>query len=183
MSARRNRKPADPQEIMRKRAEKIANEAEIGRLRGQGAVVSLDRARRIVSAYRASPFRKLLDTKTITKTQAVAAERLCQDWAEWKGLDGRPAPLGIPSAEHTHTDTVLTDRMLSAGGRVQRVLDSVGPMDRDLLASLVCASVEDDRAIPWRDIVRRVTGVTQTIRQSQMIVASLENLSRAYHMR
>jgi hypothetical protein len=183
MSARRNRKPTDPQEIVRKRAERQAIDAEISRLRDQGAVVSLDRARRIVSAYRASPFRKLLDTKTITKTQAVAAEKLCQDWAEWKALDGKPAPLGIPAADHVHVDHVLTDRMLSAGNRVERVLSRVGPMDRDLLASLVVATVEDDHPIPWRDIVRRVTGVTQTIRQSQMIVASLENLSRAYHMR
>jgi hypothetical protein len=180
--ARRKPKPTDPQEIMRQRAERAANEAEIGRLRRSGAVVSLDRARRITSAYRASPFRKLLDTKTITTTQSAAAERLCQDWAEWKGLDGKPPPSGIPNPQPSQTDTVLTDRMLHAGRRVARVLDRIGPVDRDLLSALVAGSVEDDRPLPWRDIVRRVTGVTQTVRQSQMIVAALGNLTRAYHL-
>jgi hypothetical protein len=167
---------------MRQRAERHATEIEITRLRDQGAVVSLDRARRITSAYRASPFRKLLDTKTITTTQAAAAERLCQDWAEWKGLDGKPAPTGIPNPQPSQSDTVLTDRMLKAGDRLVRVLERIGPVDRELLSALVAGSVEDDRPLPWRDIVRRVTGVRQTVRQSQMIVAALANLTRAYAM-
>ena len=73
------RKPSDPQEIARRRAERIANEAEISRLRSQGVVVNLDRARRIIAAYRASPFNKLREAKTISSAQASAAERLCRD--------------------------------------------------------------------------------------------------------
>jgi hypothetical protein len=181
--ARRKPKPADPQEIMRRRAERQANETEIGRLRAQGAVVSLDRARRITSAYRASPFRKLLDTKTITTTQSAAAERLCQDWAEWKGLDGKPPPTGIPNPQPAQSDALVTDRMLHGGNRVRRALDRVGPLDRDLLAAMTAAAVECDAPIPWRDIVRRVAGVAQPIRQSQVVVSSLENLARAYALR
>ena len=170
----KRRKPTDPQEIARQRAERAATDTEIGRLRKQGAVVKLDRSRRIVSAYRASPFVKLRDTDTITQAQAAAAERLCKDWAQWKGLDGRPERSEIV-ADMTTTAEIITDRMLQAGRRVRWVLERVGPLDRDLLAALVGAAVEEDRPIPWRDIVRRVCGVTQSVRQSQMVVAGLEN--------
>jgi len=177
---KQRRKPSDPQEIARRRAERIANESEIDRLRSQGAVVKLDRSRRIVSAYRASPFVKLRDTDTITAAQAAAAERLCDDWAQWKGLDGRPERSEVHAETYGNTAEIITDRMLQAGRRVARILEKVGPLDRALLAALVAAAVEEDRPIPWRDIVRRVCGVTQSVRQSQMIVAALENLSRAY---
>jgi hypothetical protein len=174
------RKPTDPQEAARQRAERLANEAEIGRLRHQGAVVNLDRARRIVSAYRASAFHKLKETKTISTGQAAAAERLITDWAVWKRLDGKPAPSEVRAPVYASAPQLVTDRMIQAGDRVARVLDYIGPMDRDLLSCLVAQAVEEDRPLPWRDVVRRVTGVTQTVRQSQMIVAGLENLARAY---
>jgi len=180
---KQHRKPSDPQEIARRRAERAANEAEIRRMRGQGAVVNLDRARRIVSAYRASPFVKLRDSDTITAGQASAAERLCMDWAAWRGLDGRPEPSEVRASTSDGTVAqVVTDRMIAAGDRVARVLKKVGPMDRDLLAALVASVVEDDRPLPWRDIVRRVTGVSQGVRQSQMVVAATENLARVYAM-
>jgi hypothetical protein len=174
-------KPADPAEIMRRRHERQANEAEISRLRSLGAVVSLDRARRIVSAYRKSAFHKLAETKTITQAQASAAERLCEDWAIWRGLDGRPPPLEHgTNPNRTSSPDLLTDRMLKAGDRINAALVQVGPQDRELLISLVASAVEDDNPLPWRDTVRRVTGTTQTVRQSQMIVAALGNLARAY---
>jgi hypothetical protein len=174
-------KPADPQEITRRRLERQANEIEISRLRNAGAVVSLDRTRRIVSAYRASAFNKLRETKTITQAQAAAAERLCSDWAIWRGLDGRPPPLEAgTNPNRTSAPDLVTDRMLKAGSRVGKALGQVGPMDRDLLAALVADAIENDRPLPWRDVVRRHTGVTQTVRQSQMIVAALGNLARTY---
>jgi len=174
-------KPTDPQEIARRRLEREATETEITRLRQQGAVVSLDRARRIVSAFRRSAFHKLRETKTITASQAAAAERLCSDWAIWKGLDGRAAPsLEAHTRSTRSTPELVTDRMLKAGNRVAKALGKVGPVDRDLLAALVASAIEDDRPAPWRDVVRRMTGVTQTVRQSQMIVSALGNLARAY---
>lgn len=179
----RKHKPSDPQAIMRQRAaqtRKAETEAEIARLRAQGAVVTLDRARRIVGAYRKSPFVKLREAKTITNAQAAAAERLCQEWAEWRGLDGRPAPSFEVRGETSTQAELITARMLKAGKLVRDVLGRVGPLDRELLKALAEAAVETDRPIPWREIVQRVTGVTQTVRQSQMIVSALENLSRAY---
>jgi hypothetical protein len=178
-------KPTDPQEIAQRRAEREQNEVEIARLRSQGAVVSLDRARRIVSAYRASPFNKLRETKTITAAQSNAAARLCKDWAIWRGLDGRPAPsLEVHNPNPSSSGgEIVTDRMLQAGDRVAKALGKIGPMDRDLLAALVISSMEDDRPLPWRDVVRQITGVTQTVRQSQAIVSALENLTRAYALR
>lgn len=177
--SRRRSKPTDPATIQQRRADRLANEGEIKRLRDAGAVVNLDRARLILSAYRANVFRKLLEARTISQAQAGAAERLCEDWAAWKGLDGKPAPLPIPSGPGGTAECV-TDRMIKAGDRVRAALEAVGPMDRELLIALVMAAVEEDRAMNWREIVQRVTGVLQTVRQSQMIVAALENLARVY---
>ena len=173
------RKPADPQEVTRRRAERLATEAEVTRLRAVGAVVKLDRARRIVSAYRASPFVKLRDSNTITVAQAAAAEWLCEQWAIWKGMDGRPSTEPMPHEPRAGCAEIVTDRMLKAGRRVKAALARVGPMDRALLSALVAASVEEDAPLPWRDIVRRVCGITQTVRQSQAIACALENLKRA----
>ena len=133
---KRHTKPADPQEIARQRAERAAREDEIDRLRGQGAVVKLDRGRRIVSAYRQSPFVKLRDSNTITAAQARAAEKLAEDWAIWRGLEGRPERLDVHIDGCEHGE-VVTDRMLRAGKRVSGVLARVGPLDRELLSSLI----------------------------------------------
>jgi hypothetical protein len=172
-------KPADPAEIMRRRAERAANETEIARLRDQGATVRLDRARRIVSAYRASPFVKLRDSDTINATQAMAAEKLMDDWAIWRGLDGRAERLDV-RVESSAASEIVTDRMLRAGERVARALGCIGPMDRELLTALVGWQIEIDRPPHWRTTVERITGVTQSVRQSQMIVSALANLARAY---
>jgi hypothetical protein len=176
---KRSHKPADPAEIMQRRAARAANEAEIGRLRDQGAVVRLDRARRIVSAYRANPFVKLRDSATISASQALAAEKLCDDWAIWRGLDGRPERLEV-RVGHGDVAEIVTDRMLRAGERVARVLARVGPVDRELLVALVGPLIEDDRPPSWRNIVVAKTGVTQSVRQSQMIASALGNLARVY---
>jgi hypothetical protein len=53
-------------------------------------------------------------------------------------------------------------------------------MDAELLAALVHSAVEDDRPLPWRDVVRKVCGITQTVRQSQAVACALENLARVY---
>lgn len=177
------KKPSDPQELARKRAERTAMDTEIGRLREQGATVTLDRARRIVSAYRATPWRKLRDTDTITAGQAAAADKLCEEWAMWKGMDGRPAGVPAPVQACSTTAEIITDRMLQAGRRVRHTLDQVGPMDAELLAALAHSVVEDDRPLPWRDVVRRVSGISQTVRQSQVVACALENLSRVYQGR
>ncbi|HEY1878410.1 MAG TPA: hypothetical protein VGG68_00610 [Caulobacteraceae bacterium] len=172
-------KPTDPQEIARRRAERAANEAEISRLRAQGAVVRLDRARRIVTAYRASPFVKLRDSNTISAAQARAAEALTEDWAIWRGLDGKPERLDVHVTSRKGGE-VVTDRMLKAGERVQMILSRIGPLDRELLVALVSGIVEQDVAPPWREAVEQITGVTQSVRQSQMVVSALENLARVY---
>ena len=176
---KRHTKPADPQEIARQRAERAAREDEIDRLRGQGAVVKLDRGRRIVSAYRQSPFVKLRDSNTITIGQARAAEKLAEDWAIWRGLEGRPERLDVHIDGCEHGE-VVTDRMLRAGKRVSGVLARVGPLDRELLSSLIGPIVECDRPPPWRETVQSSTGVSQSVRHSQMVVAALANLARAY---
>jgi hypothetical protein len=143
-------------------------------------VVRLDRSRRIVSAYRASPFVKLRDSATITAGQARAAEQLTKDWAVWRGLDGKPERLDVHVA--ARRGEIVTDRMIKAGERVRQTLARIGPLDRELLVALVGAMVEQDVAPPWRETVEQITGVTQSVRQSQMIVSALENLARVYHL-
>lgn len=179
--ARHHRKPSDPQAIAQRRQERMATETEIGRLRSSGAVVQLDRARRIVSAYRASPFHKLRDSGTITSAQADAAQRLIEDWAAWKGLDGGPERSEVHAATFA-SSAPINDQMLQAGDRVAKVLDRIGPLDRALMSALVASAVEDDRPLPWRDVVRRVSGITQTVRQSAAVAQALENLQRAYRL-
>lgn len=173
------RRPSDPQDIQRRRAERIANEREIDRLQSQGATVKLDSARRIMSAFRSNVFTRLLDSKTITLGQHDASETLRADWAAWKGLDGRPEQ-GEYVDGGSGSHELLTDRMINAGRKVERDLAQVGPMDRALLEAFMVATVEEDRPMQWRGIVERVTGATQAVRQSQMVVAALENLRRVY---
>lgn len=175
----RNRKPSDPMEIMRQAAERRDRDAEITRLKTMGATVTIDnRNGRILGAYRSSVFKILLESKAITQNQFNAAQELVEQWAAWKGLAGsQGASAGFVDGG-TGCVELVTDRMIKAGKDVARILAHVGPMDRELIEAFMVAVVEEDRAMVWRGIVMRVTGITQPIRQSQVVVSALENLRR-----
>lgn len=176
MAKPKRKTPFDPAAQARQALERQDRESEIKRLEGQGVVVNLDQGRRIVSAYRSNVFKILLEARTITQNHHNAAHTLMTDWAEWKGLDGKPGGPGGGSG----AAELVSDRMINAGRRVTSTLSQVGPMDRDLLVAFMVATVEEDRPMAWRGIVQRETGVIQSVRQSQMVVAALENLRRVY---
>ena len=175
----RNRKPSDPMEIMRQVAERRDRDAEITRLKTMGAIVTIDnRNGRILGAYRSSVFKILLESKAINQNQFNAAQELVEHWAMWKGLAGsQGASAGFVDGG-TGCVELVTDRMIKAGKDIAKILAHVGPMDRELIEAFMVAVVEEDRAMVWRGIVMKVTGISQPIRQSQVVVSALENLRR-----
>lgn len=177
----RRRKPSDPQEIVAKRIERQARDAEAKRLEKQGATVKRDRAGQILSAYRSNVFRSLLEAGGITPNQYDAAYRLAQDWAAWKGLDGKPERSEFVDGGSGAAELV-NDRMIRAGRDVAEALASVGLANRDLLEALMEAVVEHDRPMLWRGIVERVTGETRQKEQRERVVGALENLRRWYEL-
>lgn len=174
----RRRKPAKPGSTKLLTRERAEHNAEIIRLERQGAVVNLDpRTQRMVSAYRSNVFTVLLKAQTIHQGHYNAAQTLIEDWAEWKGLDGKPGQ-GEFVDGGSGCPELITDRMIIAGKRVNRTLDQVGPMDRDLLSAFMVATVEEDRPMAWRGIVQKITAIDQRDRQSTLVVSALENLRR-----
>lgn len=179
----RRQKPFDPAKATEAALIRREREAEAKRLREMGATVTTDRAGNILSAYRSNVFTRLRDAKptpAIDAGQHDAAMRLCELWAQWKGLDGKvDAPIervDEPTKERSH----VTDRMLRAGSAVNEALGGIGPMDRELLTAFLVATVEEDRPMDWRGIVQRVTGEDRRERQVVMVVSALENLRRHF---
>ncbi len=175
----KKRKPHDPAAAARAELERREREAEIQRLRAQGATVTTDRGGKIISARRSNVFNLLLARKTITQNQHDAAYRLATDWAIWKGLDGKgerseAVDGGSGSAE------LVTDRMIQAGRRVFMVIGGLREDREALLAAFMVATVEEDRPMMWRGVVERVLGETVRDKQTAAVVDALEALRAVY---
>lgn len=175
----RRRRVFDPGAAERARQDRLERQAEIARLKRQGAEVNLDAAGRILSAMRRNAFAALLRAGALSQNQHDAALRLMADWAIWKGLDGRPDPL-VRVDGGTSAAELVSDRMLAAGRRVEAALADVGRADRRLLQALIAEAVETDRPKPWRSTVLRVTGETREKEQREKVVNALENLRLWY---
>lgn len=179
-------KPHDPAKATQAALERREREAEVARLISMGATVSTDRAGKIISARRSNVFTLLLARNSITQNQYDAAYRLAQDWAAWKGLDGKGERSefvdgGTGSAE------LVTDRMIQAGKRiwgdgtrVVGVMQEIEPHHVPLLCAFMVATVEEDRPMAWRGIVERSIGVTVRDRQTEAVVDALEALRAVY---
>lgn len=157
----RRRKPTDPAAQARKSQERRDIEAEIARMEGQGATVTTDRTGRIVSAYRSNVFNLLLARGSITTNHHDAASRLAEDWATWKGMDGRQdagAKVDCGSSQ-PHTRALVTDRMVRAGKDVAWALAGIPQPHRSLLKAFMVATVEEDRPMSWRGVVERVLNI------------------------
>lgn len=180
----RRRKPFDPAAQARALAErKIEDENVVHALR-YGGEVNRDKAGRVTSIYRANVFNRLLEAKptpAIERGHYDAAMWLVEAWAKWKGFDGGPdhgaekVDCGAMSPDRR---SLVTDRMISGGKLVMWALSGVGPMDRELLAELMKATVECDRPMEWREIVERVSGEGRRERQVSIVSSALENLRR-----
>jgi hypothetical protein len=174
--ARRNR-PHDPAKAQR---ERIERDAEIARLKAQGAEVSLDRGGKLVSARRSNVFTLLLKRGSITPNQHDAAYRLSLDWAAWKGLDGKPESFGEVVDGGSGSVELVTDRMIRAGRTVRASLRELHDRDSALLEAFMVATVEEDRAMAWRGVVERVLGPMGRDRQVSVVVDALEALRAVY---
>ena len=176
----------DPALAEQQRQDRLARQAEIARLKAQGAEVNVDkRSGQIMAAYRPTVFRILLRAGTITQGHYDAAERLIVLWAKANGLEGGKEPSlevvqGSGELEAPETALLAAARRVVAVRRLDATLDQLGPCDRALLKALMVATVETDRPKRWQLTVQEVTGVTQAVRQSQMVVAALENLRRVF---
>lgn len=178
--ARKARAPYDPAAATRAALERKDREAEIARLIAGGATVTTDRAGQIISARRSNVFTLLLARGTITPNQYDAAYRLAQDWATWKGLDGR----GDGGTEFVDGGSgcaeLVTDRMIQAGRRVANVSRDLAPHHMKLLTAFMVATVEEDRPMDWRGIVDRICGETARDDRSGKVVGALEALRQIY---
>jgi hypothetical protein len=175
----RRRKPFDPAAAAKAALEKAERAAEMARLKAMGAVVAQDRGGKLVSARLSNVFNLLLSRRTITQNQYDAAYRLAQDWARWKGLEGRPPTFGERIDCSGGSRELATDRMIGAGRAVARALFDLEPLDRAILEAFMAATVEQDRPMAWRGIMARL-GVTVRDRQTQTFVGALEALRRIY---
>jgi hypothetical protein len=177
--ARRN-KPHDPSKAAQVLQERKDRKAELQRLQAQGATLTLDKAGRIISAYRSNCFNLLLQRGSITPNQHDAAYTLAKDWAAWKGLDGKPETYGetVDGGQGCHE--LITDRMIRGGNAVSAAFHDLNGAQVALLTAFMVATVEEDRPMDWRGIVERVTGETVRDRQTVLVVGALESLRCIY---
>jgi len=176
----RRRKPTDPAALARRSIERQEIEAEISRMKANGATVTTDRGGRVISAYRSNVFNLLLQRKTITPNQHDAAYRLSVDWATWKGLDGKGDTFGEIVDGGSGCAELITDRMIRGGKDVAWALAPLSTRHRKLIEAFMVATVEEDRPMQWRGLVIQATGESVRDRQTQLVIACLESLRSVY---
>lgn len=171
--AKKPRKPYDPAKATRERLER---QAELARLKAQGAEVTVDkRTGQILSARRSNVFNLLLSRGTITQNHHNAAYELAEAWAAWKGLDGKGEAFGEIVDGGNGSAELVTDRMIRAGRHVAYLLGGLGEADGVILKAFMVATVEEDRPMAWRGIMERC-GVFGKERQTAVFVGACEAL-------
>jgi hypothetical protein len=176
----RRKKPHDPAAAIIAAQERAARDAEVARLKGQGAEVTIDRGGRILSARRSNVFNLLLKRNTITQNHYNAAYTLALDWSAWKGLDGKPESFGEVVDGGGGSAELVTDRMIRAGREVARTLAGLEPADQRLMVVFMVATVEEDRPMSWRGLVQATLGETRRDHQTRAVVGALEALRVVY---
>lgn len=182
MAKRPRSRPASPAAIaalaaMRRQRELAIAEAE--RLEADPDVrVVTDSGGALTSAQRQDVFAVLLarGAKSLTQAQEQAARRLERDVAAWKGVDRDTAARGGGTA----SKSLICDRMLIAGERVEDATIRIGIRDRVLLMALILPQFEGDTIRRWRDVVLKVTGETREETQAGCVRGACENLRLAY---
>lgn len=181
----RRRKPYDPNAEARRREV----DAEAARLKAAGATVTRDRTGTIISAWRSNVFTILLQRGTITPNHHDAAYTLANDWAAWKGLDGKGDTFGHPVDGGSGCAELVTDRMMRAARSVSLALMAVDVQSATILRAFMVATVEEDRPMAWRGIVQRLgcdpgditlPGGKRVDRQVHAVLTALEALRVHY---
>jgi len=173
------RKPHDPAARIKAENERREQAQEIERLKASGAEVTLDRGGKLISARRSNVFNLLLARKAIELGHFNAAYELAEDWAIWKGLDGKPELSMGRVDQVAASKTLVTDRMIAAGKRVANAIQSLSPTAHVIMRLFMVATVEEDRPMAWRGIMERA-GVKARDMQAGALRDALEQL-RVYY--
>jgi hypothetical protein len=172
------RKPHDPAKAQEAANQRREEQANLATAIAQGANITTDKVGRVISVWRSNVFRLLLERGTITQNHHDAAYDLANDWAAWKGLDGKGERGEFVDGGKGCAELV-TDRMIRAGRDVKRALGQLNPMSRSIMEAFMIATVEEDRPMAWRGIVARL-GIRVREQQTRAVVAALEALRVAY---
>lgn len=182
------KKPKSPEQIQAERILRRAKDFEAVNLDPAAVVlpayadVQVERTNRknVTRAWRSNVFRLLLERKSITLDHFTAAEKLCSDWAEWKGLTGARDSMGEQVDGGRGSAELVTDGMIRAGRRIEQAEASMGRAQWRILREFVFATVEEDRAMAWRGILERL-GYKSKDGQVKAARGALEELRRHYY--
>jgi hypothetical protein len=185
----KSRRPADPMEIARRRAEerlKIQDPSRWGldekamALSANADVeVSADPAARAVRARRSDVF-DLLSARGRLSPQALTAVRRLQD--DIARLH-RTATGGVnytPRVDRSMDPQGFNDARLKAGARIEAALGRAGQASARVLAALCEPDVVLGRSADWRAVVERETGESLPDAQGAILRMACENLAGAY---
>ena len=203
--SRVGRRPADPDEILRRAAEERAQRrrdekdpatwrvsAELIQLPTSADVAIVRGAReKILAARRSDPFDLLHGAKGgLSDEQHRAARRLFRDWCLRSGVrdHDRGATLERIDGGRRDPSALVTDAMVDAGRRIsaalkgdaRRGLQGVGPVNARLLEALISTMVDEGRIIAWRGVVERVSGERDRNVQGAMVRQACEALRLVY---
>ena len=98
---------------------------------------------------------RLFRRRAVTSGQLAAWHALRDDFAVWKGLDGRNGASAKVDVSRAPMP-LITDRQLSAGNRVRCTFNQLGLMSRKVLIALLDSHFSVAMS-PWRELVRQVS--------------------------
>ena len=119
-------------------------------------------------------------SRSLTRHQRAAAERLVADLAELYGVAGSFGVSGSERIQGSPAHLLSTERKCEARRRLNRELAKLGAADRALLVALAEPIVFGTFEIGWRQLVKQLTGETNEAAQGARVRAALENLRLAY---
>jgi hypothetical protein len=192
MARRRRVKPADPQAIILRRAQERAaareavkhpdrwgvSEDNLTLPTAQSLEARRDGRGRVFHAYRSDVFDLLKGRGGLSDAQHEAARRLERDVAARAGLSGAEGLLTV--IDSSGSREAVTQRMVDAGRRVDKVLARCGPSSCTLLRGLVEPMVLEGAIIMWRVVVERITGEGRAEVQAALVRRACVDLDEAY---
>lgn len=190
---RKNRAPAAPTDILRRRLEARALQGQVpgesdpcgiapgalGLAVNAGVRVEIDRAGRITRARRQDVFDLFQARGKLGPDAYQAVRRLQDDIA----LLHRAVSGGgdiAPRVDRSRTADGFSDARLAAGARIEAVLSRAGSASARLLVGLCEPAVIEGRGADWRDVVAKITGERLPDAQGAILRVACENLAGAY---
>lgn len=174
------RKVKTEAEIAKDRADLEERKAKVLEMRARGLVVACDAQWRIITARRLDVFSLMLEKRAITAAHMDAVRRLEGDMglAEGVGITGDNA--GVRSTTEGAPGQNVSQRMVDASERLEKVYAQLGPVNKVLLMALVGPQFRGAILTRWRDVVEAITGETNDRAQLGAIRLALTNLAYIY---